>query len=46
MEKITMLAPVENNQETGLAQDDQEIRLLQDLEMVLVGGGSDSIITW
>ena len=46
MEKITMQVAVEDNQEAGLGQEDKEIRLLQDLEMVLVGGGSDSIITW
>jgi hypothetical protein len=46
MEKITLQAPVENNQEAGLMEDDRDIRLLQDLEMVLVGGGSDPIVTW
>jgi hypothetical protein len=46
MEKITMQVAVENNQEAGLGQDDKEIRLLQDLELVLVGGGSDPAVTW
>ena len=46
MERITMQVPVETNQEAGEQTLDNEIRLLQDLEMVLVGGGGDGSVTW
>ena len=46
MEKITMQAPVELTQETAAETADKDIRLLQDLEMVLVGGGTDAVVTW
>jgi hypothetical protein len=46
MEKITMQVPAEATQAAGQQSDDNEIRLLQDLEMVLVGGGGDGSVTW
>ena len=45
MEKITMQVPAETTQEAGLEQGDKEIRVLQDLEMALVGGG-DGMVIW
>jgi len=46
MEKITMQVPAETRQEASQELADKEIRLLQDLEMVLVGGGGDGSVTW
>lgn len=45
MEKITMQVPAETQQDAVLEQGD-DIRLLQDLELLLVGGGSDPAVTW
>ena len=45
MEKITTQIPAEFA-EQNLEASETEIRTLQDLEMVLVGGGSDATVTW
>lgn len=48
--KTTQIAAQMNNDvaaelSEGLGNE-QEIRMLQDLEMVLVGGGSDGAVVW
>jgi len=46
MEKITMQVPAELAIEESPEAGNNEIRVLQDLEMVLVGGGGDSVVPW
>ena len=46
MEKITLAVEVANDEGTAKETTDKDVRTLKDLEMVLVGGGSDGIVTW
>ncbi len=45
MEKTRLEAAIENAQENTLDKDN-EVRTLKDLELLLVGGGGDDIVTW
>jgi len=46
MEKITQQIPAQSTQDAALEPIGNEMRVLQDLEMVLVGGGNDGAVTW
>ena len=51
MEKIKLAGEIANEQaqdvvDQDVAGNDREIRALRDLEMVLVGGGSDGAVVW
>ena len=45
MEKINLTVEVANDADMS-ETNDKEVRTLKDLEMVLVGGGSDGVVTW
>lgn len=49
MKAIQITAQMSNDVAAELSEgvrNEQEVRLLQDLEMVLVGGGSDGAVVW
>lgn len=46
MEQIRNEVAAEANTQESTNEADKDVRTLKDLEMVLVGGGSDGAVTW
>ena len=46
MDQSKRMAAVETFEDNTTQENDKDVRTLKDLEMVLVGGGTDGEVTW